>query len=398
MISRILVLATLLLLTIKTAFAETIKINEFHAAGTTSSNPDWVEIYNDGADLSLYQLMDAINNKKDLATAVCNSNFCTIDWYNYLNNSGDTIRLVLKTATDSPLDQVIYGSSGDISVPGTGQSAKRIPDSTGNWIVSSILTKGESNNSSTPTPTPSPTPASSPAASPSPVPAASAQLSSFLVSNLPSQINSNQSFNVTITLSLPANPSTAFFLKGAFKKSGGSNYFGLTKVSGSWIKNGEGFLNQYQITTNNSGDWSGNLEIKPDSEDSGFTGSNDYIFKVGRYTSSGSGPTWSNEATIKIISAGSDQGRTLTDISSPTTSPSSSPSNQPKSYDKLIYHNATVAGAEASASTSTSTSTKVAIKNQKQTTPIFWVGLIFIFAGIGSIGYIYLKKNGKIPI
>lgn len=275
--------------------------------------------------------------------------------------------------------------------PGTYYWKVKAKDSSGNWgSFSSIwsFTLSSSNPTSTPTPSPTPTPLAS-TVSPT---------SSFTISNIPSQINSDQSFSAAVNLSLPNNPNTNFYLKGAFKKLDSSNYFGQTKVSGNWVKNGSSYSSQYQIITDSSGNWSGNLEVQPDSGDSGFTGSDDYIFKIGRYTSSGSGPTWSSEATIKIISAGSDQGRTLTDISSPTTSPSSSPSNQPKSYDKLIYHNATVAGAEASASTSASTSTKVAIKNQKQTTPIFWVGLIFIFAGIGSIGYIYLKKNGKIPI
>lgn len=155
--------------------AITIKINEFYAAGSTSSNPDWVEIYNDGADISLYQLRDSsATNKKDLSGANCNGNYCTIDWYNYLNNSGDTVKLILKTAPDSPIDQVVYGGTGDISIPLSGQSGSRNPDGEGNWIISTSPTKGLPNNPSTPAPTSIPTPTPSPISSstslPTPIP------------------------------------------------------------------------------------------------------------------------------------------------------------------------------------------------------------------------------------
>ena len=68
-------------------------------------------------------------------------------------------------------------------------------------------------------------------------------------------------------------------------------------------------------------------------------------------------------------------------------------STQPKSYDKLVYRIASVAGATTSATPSAETK----VRNQKQINLIVWIGLIFIFAGAGSIGYIYLKKNAKIP-
>jgi len=154
-------------------FANLVKINEFYAAGTTNANPDWVEIYNDGGDITLYQLIDTANNKKDLSLAKCNGNFCTVDWYKTLNNGGDTIKLVLKSSPDTPIDRVIYGTEGDISTPGTTQSAGRNPDGTGGWVIFSSSSKGTSNNISiftpTPTPTPSPTPIPTPA-TPTPTP------------------------------------------------------------------------------------------------------------------------------------------------------------------------------------------------------------------------------------
>lgn len=54
---------------------------------------------------------------------------------------------------------------------------------------------------------------------------------------------------------------------------------------------------------------------------------------------------------------------------------------------------ATVAGAQTSTPEG-----KVDIKDQKQTNPFIWIGLVLIFMGISSVGYIYLKSNGKIPL
>lgn len=238
---------------------------------------------------------------------------------------------------------------------------------------------------------PTPIPSSPPTSAPSSV----SSTSSFTISNTSSQINSDQSFTVSVNLSLSNSPNTSFYLKGAFKKADGSNYFGQTLVSGIWVKNGATFTNQYPITTDSSGNWSGNLEIQPDSEDSGFTGTGDYIFKVGRYTSAGSGPTWSNESNIKIVSTESgDQGGTVLSTTNPATSPfvkgKTTASNQSKSYKELIYHTASVAAATQSASPSPN----VQVKSQKQLINIVpWIGGALIICGIGSLIFIYLRNR-----
>lgn len=295
-----------------------------------------------------------------------------------------------------------YLDTDTISAPATATSARIRPSiemPTGavqNGIAYFDDIQFEEIITSTPTPIPSPTFSLSPTPTPSPTP----KLSSFTISNIPSQINSDQSFNVPINLSLPDNGNTNFYLKGAFKKSDSSNYFGQTKVSGSWVKNGSSYSNQFPITTDSSGSWSGNLEIKPDNEDSGFIGTDDYIFKIGRYTSSGSGPTWSNESTIKITSQENSQGETSANTFVPTTTSlqvKTFTPNPTKNYDRLSYRIASVAAATTSATLSASTSTGISVKGQRQTSLLIWTGLIFIFAGAGSIGYIYLKSNGKIP-
>lgn len=280
-------------------------------------------------------------------------------------------------------------------------------DSSGIWFWSNIWSFTLQTSNSTPSPSTTPTPS----LIPTPTSSNSPSSSSFTISNIPSQINSDQSFNVSVNLSLPNDPNTNFYLKGAFKKSDSSNYFGLTKVSGDWVKNGSSYSSQYQITTDSSGNWSGNLEVKPDSEDSGFTGTGDYIFKVGKYNAEDTSPSvsWSdNESTVRIISVGNNQSGTSSSASpSPTSKSSNSPSSaktkttapsQSKSYDRLVYHSASVAGAKAFASASVSSSPTVELKDQKRINPFLWVGLIFILIGVGSIGYIYLKKNGKLPI
>jgi len=142
----------------------------------------------------------------------------------------------------------------------------------------------------TPTPTATPTPSSSSSSSSS--------SSTFSISNIPTEIDSDKSFSTTINLSLSAN--TKFYLKGAFKKVDNSNYFGQTKVSGNWVKNSSTYSDQFPITTDSSGNWSGIIDVQIDPFDSGYIGSGDYIFKFGRYSDSGSGPTWSDEQSIKI--------------------------------------------------------------------------------------------------
>lgn len=251
------------------------------------------------------------------------------------------------------------------------------------------------------TPSPVSTPATSSSSNPS---------SSFTITNIPSQINSDQSFSIPVNLTLPNNKNTDYYLSGAFKKADGTRYFGLTKINSDWIKyESANYLNQYKITTDDNGSWASTLEVKPDVSDTDYKGSGDYIFKVGRYTASGSGPTWSNESIIKIISTEAedvedDQGSALTNTSIPSTNPSNQPtsvktktttSSQSKSYDTLVYHSASVAGATASATTSASFIPSV-VKNQKQTNLFIWIGLILVFAGTSSVGYIYLRKNGKI--
>lgn len=154
-------------------------------------------------------------------------------------------------------------------------------------------------------------PSPSPSGSSTPIPTYTSTIPNtiFVVENIPSSVSSNESFIVKVNLINPNAKNTKFFIKGAFVKKGESNYFGFTKVSGSNVKNSSSYNNQKEITTDSNGQWIGDLEVQPDSGDTGFKGTGEYGFKVGRYTQSGSGPTWSNEGTI-----------TINEVSSPTSS------------------------------------------------------------------------------
>lgn len=168
------------------------------------------------------------------------------------------------------------------------------------WSDNSITLTVKSSSSSTPSPSPSPTVSTTSSSTSST--SSNSTTSTFTISNIPSGIDSSETISISVNLHLSEYPDTIFYLKGAFKKDNSSNYFGKTLVGSDWVKNGNSYSSQYKITTDSTGKWEGNLEIQPDVLDSGYDGSGNYLFKVGRYSSSGSGPSWSNETSINISS------------------------------------------------------------------------------------------------
>lgn len=127
-------------------------INEFASdtAGTTT-DPDWVEVYNSGPDtvnLSLYRIRDnSTTNKKDLSGTLAPNSFATFDFTNKLDKPGDVIKLLLIADETNPLDRVAYGTAGtDVTAPLSGQSAGRSIDGAGKWIIFQTPTKGSANS------------------------------------------------------------------------------------------------------------------------------------------------------------------------------------------------------------------------------------------------------------
>ncbi|RJP46440.1 MAG: hypothetical protein C4584_01580 [Armatimonadetes bacterium] len=382
------------------ASADTITLNEFYSAGSTSAStgPDWVEIYNDGSDISLYQLLDDGDHSKNLSNASCNDNFCTIDWSNLLNNTGDTIKLVLISSGEI-LDQVTYSTSGDIPAPSTGQSAGRDPDGTGSWVIFSTPSKGSSNNSSsTPTFTPSPIPTNTPTPTALPSPTPTRKPTSipviFNIASTPSSINTDQFLSVSIEIKgWTANQT--YYLKGAFIKDGSTNYFGQTKVGPDWIKNNQKYDQQFLITTNSSGEWNGSLDVMPDKEDSGFTGDDEYIFKVGSYTQSGNGPEWSNTTTINIKNNSTPTpiaiNTTSTSFVQPTSNLSlqSSPNSSPTHNLQIPAYLKAIESSVAGTASTSGAIFKETVAPPAQTASLFSLpifgGFVLILTGIGTI-------------
>ncbi len=245
------------------------------------------------------------------------------------------------------------------------------------------------NFTATAEPTPTPTPSSTPSPTPS-----SSSSSQFTISDTPSQIDSGQSFTVNINLSIPGSAGTDYYLKGAFKKSDGTRYLGLTKKDGGWVGYHDDDNNQNKITTDSSGNWSGSLEVKPDISDTDYKGAGSYTFKVVRITSGGSTVS-SSEVTIIItdstatppLSPTPTPKASATPLTSPTIKPNTKPALKSPTPALLpTVKTASVAGVTITSSPTPSPTTS-------STNPFVWGGLLIMLAGFTSLGYIYWKNK-----
>lgn len=239
-----------------------------------------------------------------------------------------------------------------------------------------------------------------PTPSPTPTPAETTTSSFFQISSIPSSINSDQSFQTKVEIS-GLTPNTKYYLKGAFYKSGSSNYFGKTKVGSDWIKNSSTYSNQLAFTSDNDGKFNQNIEIMPDSDDSGLSGSGSYLFKVARYTSSGSGPTWSNEQSINInlISASISQSSSSktpspTPMASTTIVTKTSTSSTSSTVENSIVHSIPELTPEPEVA-GENIENKIEVKNKS------FLNWGFIAAGFMALaiggGTFYLVKKDLIP-
>lgn len=216
-------------------------------------------------------------------------------------SSGSCFRIEIDNSSDfSSPDKSSYTNSLSYSPQGLAEAEYywrvKARDQSNKWSEWSSIFKFNNGSSNTSSPPPS-AENKSPAASTNQ--SGQKAQSEFRISDLPQEINSDQEFEAAVRVVSPSNSDQNFYLKGAFKKSDSSNYFGET-FSGEWVKNGTTYSKQFKITTNAEGKWEGKIKIKPDQEDSGFDGTGEYIFKIARYSDSGSGPVWSNEISIKI--------------------------------------------------------------------------------------------------
>lgn len=140
---------------------------------------------------------------------------------------------------------------------------------------------------------------------------------SLTLSSNQSQIGQNDEYLVNINLSIGVANGTNYFLRGAFYQSGTTNYCGYTYNGTDWYNGpyttNQGWQSLLPITVQNSS-WSGTLQAKLDTSDSGCNMSGTYNFKIQRFTTSGNATfDTQNEQTIAVV------------IPTPTPTPSPTP-------------------------------------------------------------------------
>lgn len=131
-------------------------------------------------------------------------------------------------------------------------------------------------------------------------------------SQLPETLQSDQSTTIQVTIS-GADDTASYYLRGAFFEANTSSYFGSTLNNNSeWNSTASAYTSFYKTTGNGTFPFT----IKPENTPVQSLTTQQYLFKIGRYTSSGS-LTWSDQISNPT---------TITQIPPPTSSPSSTPS------------------------------------------------------------------------
>lgn len=226
-------------------------------------------------------------------------------------------------------------------------------------------------------------------------------------------------------------PNSYCFLQAALTSPNQIRYFGFTKNhNGQWYEyisspNTSYIQSTFFAFLPSSGSWSGQITLKINPKDPDYNGPGSYNIKAWRYTGNSSNASGFSDTVLAVNIVGSTPSpiptpsptptktpsptatpkKTTTPTSIPTSSPipktTPAPSSsktesysQPKGSNEISYRIASVAAVSAPSSPEA----KVAVKDQKQTNPFLWMGIVFILIGAGSVGYIYLKKNGKLPI
>ena len=157
-----------------------------------------------------------------------------------------------------------------------------------------------------------------------------------------SQITDTEELEVKVNLDLSTTTAgRTYFLRGAFFTEGTTSYFGYTINNSGDQFNGPYSACQelYSVTVDENGDWSGSFKVKVDSESNSFKGTENYLFKVGRYTNSCNSITWVDNKpvpvtitkTTPVTSTPTSSSQSSTSTSSKSKSPSPSPKSSPTS-------------------------------------------------------------------
>lgn len=168
----------------------------------------------------------------------------------------------------------------------------------------------------------------------------SAKAITFTLSGVPASTNVDQSFSVSVTLTIGNSAGKKYYLRSAFYENGTSNYFGYTKNHyDSWY-NGSPSIDTHQykeVTMDSFNTWTGVVEVKPDSSSSKYKGPGDYGFKIGYYTDTQTSTTvseWTNSSMINITGS-STASPSPSPSPSPTAIASPSPSSNPSPHPSL---------------------------------------------------------------
>lgn len=115
-------------------------------------------------------------------------------------------------------------------------------------------------------------------------------------------IDADQEVEADVSLELKGQSGKDYFLEGAFKKVGTTNYFGLTANGSDWVKyTASDYRSLPQVTTDGSGRGNGKVKVKVDKDSPHFAGAGDYLLRFKRFTANGS-TTWSdNSLTVRLI-------------------------------------------------------------------------------------------------
>lgn len=164
-----------------TSYAK-VWINEFSSNGSE----DWIELYNDAPEpfnLETLNIRDnTVSNTLPLSGEIAGNEYAVFEWGSKLNNGGDTIKLVSANDENTVIDQIVYGSSGDIGIPASGQSAGRQTNGGSTLVLFGNPSKDATNADSqlaptatsipqkTPTPVKEPTPTRTPTPKKTPTP------------------------------------------------------------------------------------------------------------------------------------------------------------------------------------------------------------------------------------
>lgn len=207
------------------------------------------------------------------------------------------------------------------------------------------------------------------------------------------------------------------YLRGVFYPSG-TSYFGFTQDnSGNWVNAAGGSCTEYYkvaVSDLQDGSWSGKLKVKPDTDNSFYSGPGEYLFKIGRYTGSCGSPTWSDETTIAITGPTSTPTPAPTAGASPTPTPAARATPTPTKIPTPPSMSPTpspIMGSASSASELTSSagadilgvvdspSTSAAAASQAHPPTQLIISLALIGLGLGVISIaLVLKKRGALSV